>query len=139
MDIAKHVIYPLGVMINVVPSAPATINEEIHIIEYWHPCGKRGERIVPEVDVSFVVPRIELSCRLKGAVVCTRILLLWIRFLVVNQVNTLVFFKNAEVLHITPVIGHRCKCIVFTPIGCTSIKQIHLEIRYKSVPIRRST
>lgn len=136
MDVAKQVIHPLGVVVNVVPSAPATINEEIHIIQYCHPRGKRGERIVPEVDVAFVVPRIELGCRLGKAVSCTRILLPWIRFLVVNQVNTLVFFKNAEVLHVTPVIGHRCKCLVCTPIGYKSLRQVHLEIRCKRVPIR---
>lgn len=33
MDVAKQVIHPLGVVVNVVPSAPATINEEIHIIQ----------------------------------------------------------------------------------------------------------
>ena len=59
VDVAKQVVHPLGVVVDVVPAAPAARDEEIDAVENAHAAGKRRQRVVAEIEIALVVPRIE--------------------------------------------------------------------------------
>lgn len=59
VDVAKQVVDPLGVVVDVVPAAPAAREEEVDAVEDAHAGGKGGQRVVPEVEVALVVPGVE--------------------------------------------------------------------------------
>ena len=59
MDVAKQVVHPLGVVVDVVPAAPAAREEEIDAVEDAQAGRKGGQRVVSEVEVALVVPGVE--------------------------------------------------------------------------------
>ena len=59
VDVAQQVVHPLGVVVDVVPAAPAARDEEIDAVENAHAAGKRRQRVVAEIEIALVVPRIE--------------------------------------------------------------------------------
>lgn len=59
VDVAKQVVHPFGVVVNVVPTAPAARHEEIDAVEDSHAGRKGSQRVVSEIEIALVVPRIE--------------------------------------------------------------------------------
>lgn len=59
VDVAKQVVHPLGVVVDVVPAAPAAREEEVDAVEDAHAGREGGQRVVSEVEVALVVPGVE--------------------------------------------------------------------------------
>lgn len=59
VDVAEKIVHPFGVVVNVVPTAPATRDKEIDVVEDRHARRERCQRVVAEIDIALVVPRIK--------------------------------------------------------------------------------
>ena len=94
MNIAKEIVDPLGMVVDVVPSSPTTCNEEIRTVEKRNGLRKGSAILIAEVEIAFVVPGVELG----------RVALLRHGLGVVDQDDRLVALKNAKVLQVSPVV-----------------------------------
>lgn len=98
MNVAKEIVDPLRVVVDVVPSSPTACNEEIGTVKERDGLWKDCAVLITEVEIAFVVPGIELG----------RKTLLRNRFGVVDEDNRLVVLKHAEVLQVPPAVLDLC-------------------------------
>ena len=105
MDVAKEIVDPLRVVVDVVPSSPTACDEEVGAVEERNRLWKRSAILIAEVEVALVVPRIELG----------RKALLRNGFRVVDEDDRLVALEHAEVLQVAPAVFDLCHCIHRVP------------------------
>ena len=94
MNVAKEIVDPLSMMVDVVPSSPATCNEEVGTVKERNGLRKGSAILIAEVEIAFVIPGVELG----------RKTLLRNGLRVVDEDNRLVAFKDAEVLQVPPAV-----------------------------------
>ena len=105
MDVAKEIVDPLRVVVDVVPSSPTTRDEEVGAVEERNRLWKCSAILIAEVEVALVVPRIELG----------RKALLRNGFRVVDEDDRLVALEHAEVLQVAPAVFDLRHCIHRVP------------------------
>ena len=94
MNVAKEIVNPLCMMVDVVPSSPAACNEEIGTVKERNRLRKGSAILIAEVEITFVVPGVELG----------RKTLLRHGLGVVDEDNRLVALEDAEVFQVPPAV-----------------------------------
>ena len=94
MNIAKEIVDPLCMVVDVVPSSPATCDEEIGTVEERNGLWEDGAILIAEVEIAFVVPGVELG----------RKTLLRSGLGVVDEDNRFVALEDAKVFQVPPAV-----------------------------------
>lgn len=105
MNVAKEIVDPLRVVVDVVPSSPTACDEKIGTVEERNGLWKCSAVFIAKVEVALVVPCIELG----------RKTLLRNGLRVVDEDNRLVALEHTEVLQVPPAVLDLRHCVYRIP------------------------